>query len=78
MLLVHAYIKKMADADDLLRESFVAEQHPLLPEAVERYGRSAYGADYKYAAKDGVVERSSSKGRRFVAENVKRVLKVGS
>lgn len=61
----------MADAED-----FVAEQHPFPPEAVERYGRSDYGADYKYAAKGGAVERSSSKGRRFVTENVKRVLKV--
>ena len=67
----------MADADDLWRENFVAEQHPFLLEAVERYGRSDYGSHYKSAAKDGAVERSSSKGRRFVAaENVKRVLKV--
>ena len=67
----------MADgAADPWRDSFVAEQHPFVPEAVESYGRISSSEEYKYRVKGGEVERSSSKGGRFVAENVKRVLKV--
>ena len=70
-------VSKMADDEgDLWRDNFVAEQHPFVPEAVESYGRSSYSEEYQYKVKDGAVERSSSKGGRFVAENVKRVLKV--
>ena len=66
---------KMADlADELWRDSFIAEQSPFMPEAVESYGRSSYSEEYK--VKGGVVERASSKGGRFVAENVRRALKV--
>ena len=66
---------KMADlADELWRDSFIAEQSPFMPEAVESYGRSSYSEEYK--VKGGVVERDSSKDGRFVAENVRRALKV--
>ena len=58
-------INKMADR---------ADEPAAVREAVESYGRSSYSEKYK--VKGGEVERSSSKGGRFVAENVKRALKV--
>lgn len=49
-------------------------KHSFVPEAVESYGRSSYSEEYK--VKGGTVKRTSSKGGRFLAENVRRALKV--
>ena len=66
-------IYKMAadTADEQWRDG---SKHSFVPEAVESYGRSSYSEEYK--VKGGKVERVSSKGGRFVAENVRRALKV--